>query len=134
MKNIIESYRDIEHMVAVRKKMKEAYELDIDYQIGKKGDFNTKQVKYGLHITAENVDKVLPKLDENNRQLEKLLEIKKEIDDHINSLEGLDQKVVRMKLIEGLTYREIADKLGYSPEYIRAVGAKNILHSDYRQY
>lgn len=125
MKSILDSYRDIQHMIAVREKLKEAYELDVDYYLGKSNvPFQSRQAKYGIHTAAEHIDNVLPALDENNRQLEKLIELKNEIDAHINSLVGLEKQVLQLKLIDGLTYNEIAEILDYTPEYIRRIGAR----------
>ncbi len=53
------------------------------------------------------------------------LDIKKETEDKINQLEGLDYQIARMKYMENKSYKVIASDLGKSYGYIRNISSKN---------
>lgn len=42
----------------------------------------------------------------------------------IEGLEGVQYKIARLRVIEGMTYQEIADELGLTHGYVRQVSSK----------
>lgn len=55
-----------------------------------------------------------------NQRVEKLAEERKEIIQMVEKFQGLDQQILKMKYIDGLTLESIADETGYSYQYIRS--------------
>ena len=56
--------------------------------------------------------------------LELYLVIKKEVEEKINQLEGLNFQIARMKYLENKSDKQIADKLGKSYGYISNVASQ----------
>lgn len=57
--------------------------------------------------------------------LEQKEKTKKNIEEIIFGMEGLNAKVVRMRDIEGKDLKKISESLGYSYQYIKEVSARN---------
>ena len=55
-----------------------------------------------------------------NQRVEKLAEERKEIIQMVEKFQGLDQQILKMKYIDGLTLESIADETDYSYQYIRS--------------
>ncbi|WP_227397338.1 sigma-70 RNA polymerase sigma factor region 4 domain-containing protein [Jeotgalibacillus aurantiacus] len=120
---IIENYADLTRKISIIETQIEMFEVDIDFWFGKGSiPFSSKGAAgFGIETAAWNTDRVLEKLDQLRKMLEFYQEIKSEMDDNINSLDGLEYKISYMRYIENKNYKEIADQLGYSYGYIRNV-------------
>lgn len=63
--------------------------------------------------------------------LKNLYKVKKNTDDKLRGLEGLEYKVCYLKYVEGNNLQQISSKLGYSYQYIKEIHAKTYkLHTD----
>lgn len=123
---IMKNYADLCRMISIIETQIEMLQNDVDFWFGK-GDvpFESRGAKFGIGIAAENTDRVLKRIHELERQLEFYTELKSEMDEHINSLTGLEYKVAYMRFVEDKTYKEIADELGYSYGYVRNLAARS---------
>lgn len=125
---IMESYADILKVIEIIKAEIEAVQLDLDYWLGKSSKhplFSEGARKYGLDIAAKRVDFLYDRLDKLEERLKAYQEIEKEIRENVDKLEGLEYKVAKLRFIDGMTYQEIADELGYSHDHIRRVASKS---------
>lgn len=84
---------------------------------------STSQIGFAEAIIS--LQKLQSHLELHTEALEKLYEKKDKLEEHIAGLEGLDQKVVYMRDIQGKSLLEIANELGYSYDYIRKISARN---------
>lgn len=64
----------------------------------------------------ESIDKMKRSLEENEKLLESLKKI-------INKFDGLENQILKMKYIEGMTLKDIAIELDYSYSYIMSAHA-----------
>ncbi|WPC09776.1 RNA polymerase sigma factor [Globicatella sp. PHS-GS-PNBC-21-1553] len=73
-------------------------------------------VKLTNESLASKLEKVIAKLEEEllikRKQMEELMQI-------INRLDELDQKIVKLKYVEGMTLEAVARSLGYSESHIK---------------
>ena len=121
---IMESYADILKVIEIIKAEIEAVQLDLDYWLGKSSKhplFSEGARKYGLDTAAERVDFLYNRMEKLEGRLNAYQEIEKEIRENVEKLDGLHHKIAKLRFIDGMTYQEIADKLGYSYGYIRKV-------------
>jgi DNA-directed RNA polymerase specialized sigma24 family protein len=120
----MESYADILKVIEIIKAEIEALQLDLDYWLGKNSThplFSEGARKYGLDVAAKRVDFLYDRMEKLEERLKAYLDIENEIRDNVENLEGLHYKIAKLRFIDGMTYQEIADKLGYSYGYIRKV-------------
>lgn len=77
-------------------------------------------------------------LEENITQIENEIELleeqQKEMLVIIQSFKGVENEIVRMKYIEGLTLEEIVEETGYSDSYIRKKHAEIRISSSVLEY
>lgn len=124
---IMKNYADLVRQIDIIETQIEMFEVDIDYWFGK-NDVPLTGVgaeNYGLAIAAERTDRLTGKLKELHKMLDFYREVKEDMDEHINSLEGLEFKVAHKRFVENKTYKEIADELDYSYDYIRHVASRS---------
>lgn len=117
MKIIFETYRDLLAIIEIKKAEIEALQSDLDYWIGENSKYpllSQGASKYGVDVAAKRSDFLYERIAKLEHYLKGYEEIEKEIRENIETLHGLEQKVAKLRFIEGLTYEEIADKLGYS--------------------
>ena len=86
---------------------------------------------YDTYYVMDRIIKINAELDYINKILAEKHKIKKEIEDKLSELEGINYKVMYYKQVKGLKLKEVAEKLGYSEQYIREVNAKNNLQKTY---
>lgn len=55
-----------------------------------------------------------------NQRIERLEKERDEIIQMVEKFQGLDQQILKMKYIDGLTLESIADETDYSYQYIRS--------------
>ncbi|OJG93031.1 hypothetical protein RV15_GL002165 [Enterococcus silesiacus] len=58
-------------------------------------------------------------IEELDQRVEKLEKEREEIIQLIDKFNGLNQRILKLKYVEGLTLESIADELGYSYSYIK---------------
>jgi DNA-directed RNA polymerase specialized sigma24 family protein len=68
--------------------------------------------------------KICDLVEEYTILLEEKERTRKEIEQRMNEFEGLEQKVVYMRDVKGMTLPEIAADLGYSYVWIKKISAK----------
>lgn len=73
---------------------------------------STYRKKLSIVIAEENITQI-------ENEIELLEEQQKEMLVIIQSFKGVENEIVRMKYIEGLTLEEIVEETGYSDSYIR---------------
>lgn len=127
MKVIFETYSDILATIEITKAEIEALQLDLHYWVGNNSNhplFSQGTSKYGHDVAAKRSAFLYERTSELQDRLKGYEEIEKEIRGNVEKLQGLEHKIAKLRFIEGLTYEEIADKLGYSYGYIRNVISK----------
>jgi len=125
---IMESYADILKVIEIIKAEIEGLQLDLDYWLGKHDKhlvFSEGARKYGLDVATKRVDFLYERMEKLEGRLNAYQEIEKEIRENVDKLEGLEYKVAKLRFIDGMTYQEIADELGYSHDHIRRVASKS---------
>lgn len=60
----------------------------------------------------DNIERIKNDLAFKNEQRNKLIEL-------VNTFKGLDNKILKLKYIDGMTLDEVAEKLNYSSSHIR---------------
>lgn len=80
---------------------------------------------FGVIASVGNLQDLHDKKYRLQKMLDFYLDIKKETENKVNQLEGLNYQVARMKYIENKSYKQIADELGKSYGYIRNVASRN---------
>lgn len=75
-----------------------------------------KDLKLTRESKGANVEEAIERLEFELKEKEKLKESLLEL---INSFEGLDTKIIKMKYIDGMTLEAIAEETNYSAGYIR---------------
>ena len=122
---IMKNYADLCRKIDIIGVQLEMLQNDLDYWFGKgKVPFQSRGAKYGIGVAAENTDRVLQRIHELEKQLEFYTELKNDMDTCLNRLTGLEYKIAYMRFVEGKTYKEIADELGYSYGYIRNLATR----------
>lgn len=128
---IIENYADLIRKINIIKVQIEMFEVEMDYWLGENIPFESKgTVKFGIDTSVNQMDRIVSKLEELKYMLEFYESVKKDMDTYINKLEGLQYKIAYLRFVENMTYKEIAEKLGYSYGYIRNVVYETNLIND----
>ena len=136
--DIMKSYNDICKEIEMWEEMLKSYHDQVNAlnKLGKiwgptdvRGvDYSNPQVQGSGQIGFETFLKMLRNIQEKQmiclNTLKELEKTKKEVENSISSLDGLDKKIMYMKTIQGKTLKEIAAELGYSYQYIREVAAR----------
>lgn len=63
--------------------------------------------------------KVEEQIERIKKELENKLEQKEKLIQLVDKFKGLDNKILKLKYVEGMTLENIAYKLNYSPNYIK---------------
>lgn len=125
---IMESYADILKVIEIIKAEIEALQLDLNYWLGKHDRhlvFSEGTRKYGLDVATKRVDFLYDRMEKVEARLKAYQEIEKEIRENVEKLDGLEYKIAKLRFIDGMTYQEIADQLGYTHDHIRRVASKS---------
>lgn len=120
----MKNYADLLRIIDIVKAEIEMLEVDKEYWLGKSTNlpfFSIGAEKYGLDIASQRTDRLNDRIALLETKLEHYQAIEKEIRENVEKLEGLEYKIAKLRFIDGMTYQEIADKLGYSYGYIRKV-------------
>lgn len=135
----IKSYKDLCSEIEIWKERLKTYEIQIE-AIKKLAKLDGPKDITGIDYTQPYVDgtsqigfeealEMLGKIESHiylhQQAITNMEKSKKKIEESIKGLEGLDQKVVYMRDIKGMTLADIAEELGYSYQYIKEVSARN---------
>ena len=135
----IKSYKDLCTEIEIWKERVKAYEAEIKAlkKLAKaygpsdvKGiDYSQPKVQNTNQIGFEEFLERLYKLEHHiyihEEAIKNMEKCRKNMEERIKKLEGIDQKVVYMRDIEGKTLVQIAEELGYSYDYIKEISARN---------
>lgn len=77
-----------------------------------------------LDKALEYYDAVVIKIGETSNRLAAKKLIRQKIEDNIRDFQGVEYQVAYMRDVEGLPLYKIADKLGYSYDWIRKVSSR----------
>lgn len=124
---IMKNHADLLQEIEIIKNQIEQYEMSVNYWFGQSTIpmMNAEGAqKFGLGIASENIDRIHRKINALQRMLEAFEFTRDENEKRINQLEGLGYKIARLRFVEGMTYKEIAEELNYSHSHIRRVAAE----------
>ena len=120
-KNLIENYQDQQRYY--RKLLEARKPKDIkaqQYDDMPKGSQNALGMKEILDI-IEELDNHIYILEQ---ALEKAEEGRIETEEGLNKLEGLEAEVYKMHVLEGMSLKEVANRLEYAYDYIRTISSR----------
>lgn len=123
---IINNYVDLCRKIDIIETQLLQVDIDLKYWFGK-GELpftGTGADDFGVIASIGNIQDLHDKKHRLQKMLDFYLDIKKETEDKVNQLEGLEYKIARMKYMENKSYKQIADDLGMSYGYIRNVASK----------
>lgn len=137
--DVVKSYKDLCEEIEIWKWRVEAYKAEIKVlkKLAKvygpsdvKGiDYSQPKVQNTNQIGFEEFLERLYKLEHHiyihEEAIKNMEKCRKNMEERIKKLEGIDQKVVYMRDIEGKKLMDIAEELGYSYQYIKEVSARN---------
>ncbi|MEY9980459.1 sigma factor-like helix-turn-helix DNA-binding protein [Lysinibacillus sp. RC79] len=125
---IMKNYADLLRIIDIVKAEIEMLEVNKEYWIGKNEHlpfFSVGADKYGLDVASQRTDRLNGRIASLEEKLEHYQAIEKEIRENVEKLEGLEYKIAKLRFIDGMTYQEIADQLGYTHDHIRRVASKS---------
>lgn len=124
---IIKNYVDLCRKIEIVETQLFQVDVDIDYWFGKgKMPFTgTGADDFGVIASMEKIQVYHDKKHRLQKMLEFYLDIKKETEEKINKLEGLNYQIARMKYMENKSYKQIAIELKMNYSYIRRIASKS---------
>lgn len=125
---IVKNYADLLRIIDIVKAEIEMLEVDKEYWLGKSTNlpfFSIGAEKYGLDIASQRTDRLNDRIASLETKLEHYQAIEKEVRENVEKLEGLEYKIAKLRFIDGMTYQEIAEELGYSHDHIRRVASRS---------
>lgn len=108
----LKDYQELDEQILYLKWNLNKSKLELDRWVN--GDLADVHLEKNSRSSSleENIGKVENEIKLLEAQKEEMLTI-------INSFKGVDNDIVRMKYIEGLTLEELAEEIGYSVSYVR---------------
>lgn len=98
-------------------------ELEYWYGIDEEGEGvplgGTGSHKYGANASVIQASRIQKTLDILNGKLRSLEYAKIRQDILLEQLEGLEYKIAYNRIVHNMTHKEVADKLGFTEQYIR---------------
>lgn len=125
---IMKNYADLLRIIDILKAEIEMLEVDKEYWLGKNEQLPFASIgadKYGLDIASQRADRLNGRIASLETKLDHYQAVEKEIRENVEKLEGLEYKIAKLRFIDGMTYQEIADELGYTHDHIRRVASKS---------
>jgi hypothetical protein len=133
--NIIKGYQDLQNEIDMHENLKDIAERNLKYyskqmNTGAPHDISAIAPDGQPHgnyspITLDRAWEEIQKWEHakylEQCEIEYLTKKKKEIENSINQLKGLEQKVAFKRIIEGKPLKVIADELGYSYDWIEKI-------------
>lgn len=124
----MKNYADLLRIIDILKAEIEMLEVDKEYWLGKNEQLPFASIgadKYGLDVASQRADRLNGRIASLETKLEHYQAVEKEIRENVEKLEGLEYKIAKLRFIDGMTYQEIADELGYTHDHIRRVASKS---------
>ncbi|WP_262405066.1 sigma factor-like helix-turn-helix DNA-binding protein [Mammaliicoccus sciuri] len=87
--------------------------------------------KHDFHSRLQQVSRIEEELEELNERIKKLEEQKERVLKLIDRFDGVEHQILKLKYVEGLTHREIADQLGYAEQSIKNIHSRIIKQIDF---
>lgn len=118
---IMKNHADLLREIDIMKLQIKGYELDLLYWNGNKPNrvlIGPGAVKYGYATASERVDEISKKMNALQDLLAPMEALVKETQIMIDSFEGLEYQIAKMRYLEGKSYRDISIELGYSYSHI----------------
>lgn len=108
----LKDYQELDEQILYLKWNLNKSKLELDRWVN--GDLADVHLEKNSRSSSleENIGKIENEIKLLDAQKEEMLTI-------INSFKGVDNDIVRMKYIDGLTLEELAEKIGYSVSYVR---------------
>lgn len=125
---IMKNYADLLRIIDILKAEIEMLEVDKEYWLGKNEQLPFASIgadKYGLDVASQRADRLNGRIASLETKLDHYQSVEKEIRENVEKLEGLEYKIAKLRFIDGMTYQEIADELGYTHDHIRRVASKS---------
>ncbi|WP_432701989.1 sigma factor-like helix-turn-helix DNA-binding protein [Lysinibacillus sphaericus] len=125
---IMKNYADLLRIIDILKAEIEMLEVDKEYWLGKNEQLPFASIgadKYGLDVASQRADRLNGRIASLETKLDHYQAVEKEIRENVEKLEGLEYKIAKLRFIDGMTYQEIADELGYTHDHIRRVASKS---------
>ncbi|MFJ7736669.1 hypothetical protein ACIQ2D_10015 [Lysinibacillus sp. NPDC097287] len=124
----MKNYADLVRLIDVVKAEIEMLEKDHKFWFGKSEHLSVGSEgsrRYGLDVSTERSDRLDKRINQLQEKLAYYVVIEEEIRVNIEKLEGLPYKIAKLRFIDGHSYNEIADILGYSYSDIRSEVCQN---------
>ena len=124
---IMKNHADLIREIEIIKEQIEQLEISVKYWLGDSEMLvltGEGAGKYGLSIASESVDRLHKKINALRTMLDGFELIRDKNEQRINQLQGLGYRIAKLRFINGYSYKEIAEKLGYSYSHIRNIAAE----------
>lgn len=108
----LKDYKEIEGQIEYLKWNLNRSELELIRWV--EGDL--VNVKLEKNSRSSNLENDIEKL---KAEIERLEQNKKEVVQFIETFEGVENQIIKLKYIDGHTLEEIAEEIGYSASYVR---------------
>ena len=108
----LKDYKQLEQQIEYLKWNLNRSELELIRWI--EGDL--VNVKLEKNSRSSNLENDIEKL---KAEIERLEQNKKEVVQFIETFEGVENQIIKLKYIDGHTLEEIAEEIGYSASYVR---------------
>ena len=108
----LRDYKEIEGQIEYLKWNLNRSELELIRWV--EGDL--VNVKLEKNSRSSNLENDIEKL---KAEIERLEQNKKEVVQFIETFEGVENQIIKLKYIDGHTLEEIAEEIGYSASYVR---------------
>lgn len=108
----LKDYKQLEQQIEYLKWNLNRSELELVRWI--EGDL--VNIKLEKNSRSSNLENDIEKL---KIEIERLENNKQEVIQLVDTFEGVESKIIKLKYIDGMTLEDIADEIGYSPSYIR---------------
>ncbi|MEK3993688.1 sigma factor-like helix-turn-helix DNA-binding protein [Psychrobacillus sp. FSL K6-2365] len=121
---VIDCYKDVVRKIDILERELEIIEVEMTFWFGKLAFGGRGSAKFGMLAAMDNTQDIYNKKYDVLKLLEFYKEMEEEMRLSIEGLEGVQYKIARLRVLEGMTYQEIADELGLTHGYVRQVSSK----------
>ena len=112
---IMHSYSDMLREIEILKDQLELTNKEIEewYLGGRQAN------RYGVNASIHQIDKLVESRNNLFDRLENLIRAKERAEKIMKTFEGIEYKIAYLRIVDCLTHKEIANKLGYEEQTIR---------------